>query len=75
MSSGWSPERRAKQAEAIRRWKPWLQSTGPKSASGKARASRNAYKGGHWQLLRQLRKILSAALRDQRVDLRSVPGS
>ena len=75
MNNGWTPERRAKQAEAIRRWKPWLGSTGPKSDQGKARASRNAYKGGHWQVLRRLREILSAAMRDQRIELGSVPGS
>ncbi len=44
-SSGWTPERRAKQAEAIRRNKPWLRSTGPRTAEGKAIASRNADKG------------------------------
>jgi hypothetical protein len=45
-SSAWTPERRAKQAEAIRRWRPWDQSTGPKTETGKARVARNAYKGG-----------------------------
>ncbi|MFC3673555.1 hypothetical protein [Novosphingobium pokkalii] len=44
--SGWTPERRAKQAEAIRRWQPWAQSTGPRTEEGKARSSRNANKGG-----------------------------
>lgn len=41
-SSAWTPERRARHAEAIRRWKPWEKSTGPRSAAGKARSSRNA---------------------------------
>jgi len=44
-SSAWTPERRAKQAEAIRRWKPWAKSTGPRTEEGKARSSRNADKG------------------------------
>ena len=44
-SSAWTPERRAKQAEAIRRWQPWAQSTGPTTAEGKAVSSRNADKG------------------------------
>lgn len=44
-SSAWTPERRAKQAEAIKRWRPWDQSTGPKTDAGKAASSRNAYKG------------------------------
>lgn len=43
--SGWTPERRAKQAEAIKRWQPWRQSTGPRTEEGKARSSRNADKG------------------------------
>ena len=44
-SSSWTPERRAKQAEAIRRWQPWNKSTGPRTKEGKARSSRNADKG------------------------------
>ncbi|AMP69559.1 hypothetical protein UW163_08800 [Ralstonia solanacearum] len=46
MANGWTPERRAKQAEAIRRWKPWERSTGPATDEGKARASQNALKHG-----------------------------
>ena len=46
-SSAWTPERKAKQADAIRRWQPWAQSTGPTTAEGKAVSSRNADKGGH----------------------------
>lgn len=45
-ASSWTPERRAKQAEAIRRWQPWSNSTGPRTKEGKARSSRNADKGG-----------------------------
>lgn len=41
---GWTEERRLKQAQAIRRWKPWLASTGPTTAAGKAISSRNASK-------------------------------
>ena len=43
--SGWSKERRAKQAEAIRRWQPWNKSTGPRTEQGKAKSARNADKG------------------------------
>jgi len=42
----WTEERRQKQSEAIRRWKPWEQSTGPKSEQGKRAASRNSLKHG-----------------------------
>jgi len=41
-SAAWTPERRARQAERIRCWEPWRQSTGPKTAEGKRRSSRNA---------------------------------
>ncbi len=44
--SGWSPERRAAHAEAIRRWKPWEKSTGPRTDAGKSRAARNAVTHG-----------------------------
>ncbi len=42
MGSGWTPERRARQAALIRTWKPWAQSTGPRTAEGKAQAAENA---------------------------------
>lgn len=38
----WTDERRRKQAQAIRRWKPWEKSTGPKSPEGKQAASMNS---------------------------------
>jgi len=34
------------QSELIRNWQPWNRSTGPKTADGKAAASRSACKGG-----------------------------
>jgi len=43
MSNGWTPERRERQAVAIRCWKPWRFSTGPGTADGKRRSSRNRY--------------------------------
>ncbi len=44
--TGWSPERRARQATRIRLWAPWAKSTGPKTAAGKARSAKNARKHG-----------------------------
>lgn len=41
---GWTDERRAKQAGAIRRWQPWNRATGPRTAEGKAISSQNASK-------------------------------
>lgn len=69
-AKGWTPERRKKQSEAIKRWKPWNQSTGPKSPEGKAAVSRNAFTGGHTVLMRQIIKELNQAMREQREWLR-----
>lgn len=44
MKNGWTPERRALQAEMIRQWQPWQYSTGPRTQEGKAKSSRNAFK-------------------------------
>jgi hypothetical protein len=45
MANGWTPERRARQAELIRNWKPWQRATGPNTPEGKARTARNGFKG------------------------------
>ncbi len=49
----------------IRNWKPWEESTGPKSSEGKAAWSQNAYKGGVRPFLRELASLL----REQEKDL------
>lgn len=69
MGKGWTEERRAKQAEAIRRWKPWERATGPRSAEGKARSALNAYRGGLREQLRELTKQLNEALREHKREL------
>ena len=46
MANGWTRSRRAKQAKAIHRWKPWLCSTGPKTPAGKAVVRMNSTKHG-----------------------------
>jgi len=58
MANGWTPERRARQAELIRQWQPWKDSTGPTSDDGKTKVSRNAWKGGVRPQLRELAKAL-----------------
>ena len=58
MCNGWTPERRAKQSELIRSWRPWEQSTGPKTDEGKAASSRNAWQGGFRPFIRGIRKIM-----------------
>ena len=52
MANGWTAERRLRQSVAIRNWSPWKLATGPKTRSGKAAASRNAFKGGRRLALR-----------------------
>ena len=69
MSNGWSQERRAKQAKAIRRWAPWKRSTGPQTDEGKASSSRNAWKGGQWLTNREMLKELGRLLREQEAAL------
>src|SRR5258706_13555376 len=46
MPNGWTDERRAGQRALIKTWKPWAQSTGPKTKSGKSRSANNARKHG-----------------------------
>jgi hypothetical protein len=58
MANGWTPERRARQAVLIRKWKPWQQSTGPRTPEGKAKVSCNADKGGHRAKLRELARLM-----------------
>jgi len=58
--NGWTDERRAGQAEAIRRFRPWEHSTGPRTPEGKAKAPRNAWKGGFRATLRALARELAA---------------
>ncbi len=68
MANGWTPERRARQAELIRRWRPWETATGPRTQTGKDAVSRNAFRGGTWRLLREL----AGAMREQRKYLNEV---
>ena len=58
MANGWTPERRARQAEAIQSWRPWERSSGPQTAAGKAAVSRNGYKGG---VRPEMRRLLASA--------------
>lgn len=67
--SGWSPERRAKQAERIREWAPWEKSSGPKTDAGKSAASKNADKGGQRVALRgasRALRMLKKAIKERR---------
>ena len=61
MTHGWTPERRAKQAEAIKRWQPWLNSTGAVTQAGKDKSKMNAYKGGRTERGRRIQLIARLA--------------
>lgn len=55
----WTKERRAAQAERIRKTKPWLKATGPRTEEGKKRTRMNALKhGNRSEHIRQARKAL-----------------
>ncbi|CAN5738932.1 hypothetical protein BH11PSE12_BH11PSE12_04030 [soil metagenome] len=64
--NGWTTERRKRQAELIRQWAPWAKSTGPRSQAGKAAVSRNSWRGGHRQQLRELSKLVNEEIRQAR---------
>ena len=66
MTNGWTAERKAKQAAAIQKWKPWTLSKGPRSVDGKAIVSRNAFKGSKRPALRQAIKDLNLYLKTNR---------
>jgi len=66
MTNGWTAERRARQSAAIRTWRPWERSTGPRSVAGKSRVSLNAWKGGQRQQWRAIARLLAHELRAQR---------
>lgn len=46
-TSGWNDERRARHAAAMKKWKPWKKSTGPRTTPGKKITSQNAFKHGN----------------------------
>jgi hypothetical protein len=57
----WTPQARQHQAELIKQWQPWQHSTGARTIAGKAIASRNAFKGGVRQQIKDINQLLRAA--------------
>ena len=62
-----TPEHRQLRSELIRRWRPWEQSTGPRTPEGKARSSRNRWRGGQREQFRALVRELNEVLDEQGV--------
>ena len=56
--NGWDQQRKNRQAQLIQQWKPWRQSTGPKTVEGKSKVSQNSYKGAVREQLRDLAGVL-----------------
>ena len=72
-SNGWSPERRQRQREAIQQWKPWEQSTGPRTPEGKATAANNSLVHGlDTAQQREFMRGVRAFLRKQRQALKEL---
>ena len=66
MQTSWTPERRQRQAELIRGWRPWELSTGPKTNEGKSTVASNAWRGGHREQLRALSKMVNEEIKQAR---------
>ena len=67
MANGWTLERRQRQAEKIRIWKPWEKSTGARTSEGKRKISKNALKGGAYSIeMKTLRRLLNELTKEHR---------
>jgi hypothetical protein len=62
----WTSTQRAQQSRLIQNWKPWNNSTGPRSTVGKVIVSTNPFKGGTRPMLREM----AALLREQKQQLK-----
>ena len=68
----WTPEQRKQQSLKVRQWKPWEQSTGARTAQGKAISARNAFKGGLMQNIKLLGKQLNILMREQKQRIKDI---
>ena len=53
----WTAAERQRQAQLIKQWQPWQHSTGARTLEGKAITSRNAFKGGFRQQLKDINQL------------------
>lgn len=58
----WTAAQKARQAELIRTWKPWDQSTGPVTQAGKKISSKNAFNCALREVMRELTRSNRALL-------------
>lgn len=58
----WTDAQKARQAELIRTWKPWEQSTGPVTRVGKKESSKNAFNCALREVMRELTRSNRALL-------------
>lgn len=68
----WTEERRQEQRDRINAVKPWLKSTGAKTAAGKATVSRNAYKGGIASNINELVKQANVMFKEQKEAIKRI---
>ena len=57
MANGWTPERKARQAELIKLWRPWETTQGPVTPEGKKRSAMRGYKGDPRGTLAEARRL------------------
>ena len=56
----WTEEQRKQKSLKIKQWQQWQNCTKAKTIEGKAKASRNAYRGGVRQQLKALNQLLQS---------------
>lgn len=66
MARVWTAEQKARQAEAIRRWRPWESATGPKTPEGKAKSAMRGFKNDPRGRMKERRLILALISEDAR---------
>jgi len=72
MAKGWTDERRAACSRMMKERKAWAHSTGPRTAEGKARSSRNAVGNGRRQRLDAELAAIEALMRAWEAMLRGI---
>ena len=66
MSVAWTPERKARQAELIKLWRPWETTQGPVTPEGKKRSAMRGYKGDPRGTLAEARRLARLISNDEK---------